>query len=284
MFWGCQGADGSSVGVGRVLECGIHTSGLCSHTSLDAYLRVQRRARAIKDLVLDKERTHGQVRKVDMDWAESLQKTLEADRPSELELTVWKEQGVPSPSSAVLLACFGQNGFGRIAFSCCVLLCRVYAPGRSRNAERVFTHYTCKGLRLGITRYMTVRNAYLRIHVLRALTVQRRASTTSSADSIGSWRRSGWRRRRRTRPCWRDYGRRWFGGSSTVPGCVFSRVRTWPCIGQKGRTMARLHGSGQTHVRRFVTVAWRRRRYPRPGRSGSAATSSSRTRRWSCAR
>ena len=47
-----------------------------------------------KDLVLDKELTHGQVRKVDQDWVDKLAADFEANRPEELVLTVWKEQGM----------------------------------------------------------------------------------------------------------------------------------------------------------------------------------------------
>ena len=44
--------------------------------------------------MLDKDQSHGQVRKLDVDWVEKLQQGFEKDRPDELELTVWREQGV----------------------------------------------------------------------------------------------------------------------------------------------------------------------------------------------
>ena len=69
--------------------------------SLRTYAKKKQRP-ACKDLVLDKDQTHGQVRKLDVDWVEKLQHGFEKDRPDELELTVWREQGV-SPMSLLPL-------------------------------------------------------------------------------------------------------------------------------------------------------------------------------------
>ena len=61
---------------------------------------VRQQSSGPKDIVLDKDLTHGQVRKVDMTWAEKLAAGFMKDRPGMLELTVWKEQGV-----SLLLCC-----------------------------------------------------------------------------------------------------------------------------------------------------------------------------------
>ena len=60
-------------------------------------------------LHLDKTLEHGQVRKVNPDWVDDLEKQFAADRPQMLELTVWKELGVqpcilfPIPLHAIVL-------------------------------------------------------------------------------------------------------------------------------------------------------------------------------------
>ena len=74
-----------------------------------------------KDLELDKDLTHGQVRTVDGDWVDTLEARFKENRPDELELTVWKEQGVFSNVPPLcccwsLLLCDGCNAEWLCAF------------------------------------------------------------------------------------------------------------------------------------------------------------------------
>lgn len=65
-------------------------------------------------LYLDKTLDYGQVRTVDANWVEKLEETFRQNRPDDLELTVWKEQGVYN--LVLSRHCFGAWFNGDILF------------------------------------------------------------------------------------------------------------------------------------------------------------------------
>ena len=50
---------------------------------------------APNQLSIDKDCEHGQVRRINYDWVDSVVAKFTADPPKQLEIIVWHEQGVP---------------------------------------------------------------------------------------------------------------------------------------------------------------------------------------------